>query len=291
MPPDARFRGARGPEAQVSASPCTTRTSALVREVRELEGPRHGQGLARISRRGRDHPARNGRHQVARRAASRAGAELPLRPAHARNAAQKIRRARTSARTATTRRPARKTRRRRAPLGGEAARCSGSARKSRSATRRGSRSRKCRRISIAKPTLVWLVIEQTSRSKRVEVSYLAQSLNWSADYVLVVNEQDTQGDLVGWVTLAQPVGRQLQERGAASSWRGDVNRVRDQHDGPATEAHAPMSRARQRPAAASTSKVCSSTTCTRWAARRPCWKTSRSKSACSKRRASASTRS
>ena len=62
---------------------------------------------------------------------------------------------------------------------------------------------------IAKPTLVWLV-ESTQPKQSVEVSYLAQSLSWKADYVFVVNDKDDQGDLVGWVTLLPgSVGRHL----------------------------------------------------------------------------------
>jgi hypothetical protein len=76
---------------------------------------------------------------------------------------------------------------------------------------------------IAKPTLMWLV-ESAQAKQSLEVSYLAQGLSWNADYVLVVNENDTVGDLIGWVTLVNNSG---------SSYRaaelklvaGDVNRV------------------------------------------------------------------
>lgn len=47
---------------------------------------------------------------------------------------------------------------------------------------------------IAKPTLMWLVKSEKPR-QTVEVSYVTQNLSWSADYVLVVNDKDTQGAL------------------------------------------------------------------------------------------------
>jgi hypothetical protein len=58
---------------------------------------------------------------------------------------------------------------------------------------------------IAKPTLVWL-LDSDATEQRVEVSYLTQDLNWKADYVMVVNEDDTRGDLTGWVTLTNQSG-------------------------------------------------------------------------------------
>jgi hypothetical protein len=77
---------------------------------------------------------------------------------------------------------------------------------------------------IAKPTLLWLVSSQKS-AQTVEVSYLTQNLNWSADYVLVVNEQDTQAALQGWVTLVNQSGASY-KNAQLQLVAGDVNRVR-----------------------------------------------------------------
>src|SRR4051812_21124454 len=52
---------------------------------------------------------------------------------------------------------------------------------------------------IAKPTLIWLV-DSAAPKQTVEVTYLTSNLNWSADYVLVVDDAETKGDLTGWVT-------------------------------------------------------------------------------------------
>ncbi|HEX2876932.1 MAG TPA: DUF4139 domain-containing protein [Polyangiaceae bacterium] len=76
---------------------------------------------------------------------------------------------------------------------------------------------------MAKPTLVWLVASQKP-AQTVEVSYLTQNLNWSADYVLVVNEQDTQAALQGWVTLVNQSGASYRNA-QLQLVAGDVNRV------------------------------------------------------------------
>ncbi|MES1187440.1 MAG: DUF4139 domain-containing protein [Myxococcales bacterium] len=79
---------------------------------------------------------------------------------------------------------------------------------------------------IAKPTLVWLVASRKP-AQTVEVSYLTRNLNWSADYVLVLNEQETQAALQGWVTLVNQSGTSYQNA-QLQLVAGDVNRVRDQ---------------------------------------------------------------
>lgn len=76
---------------------------------------------------------------------------------------------------------------------------------------------------IAKPTLLWLVSSQKPQ-QTLEVSYLTQNLNWSADYVLVVNEQDTQAALQGWVTLVNQSGASYRNA-ELKLVAGDVNRV------------------------------------------------------------------
>jgi hypothetical protein len=77
---------------------------------------------------------------------------------------------------------------------------------------------------IAKPTLMWLVSSQKA-AQTVEVSYLTQNLSWSADYVLVVNEQDNQAALQGWVTLVNQSGASY-ANAQLQLVAGDVNRVR-----------------------------------------------------------------
>jgi len=59
---------------------------------------------------------------------------------------------------------------------------------------------------IAKPTLAWLFENADAKPQDVEVSYITGGINWKADYVLVVNKDDTKGDLSGWVTLTNQSG-------------------------------------------------------------------------------------
>jgi hypothetical protein len=83
---------------------------------------------------------------------------------------------------------------------------------------------------IAKPTLVWLV-ESAQPNQSLEVSYLAQNLSWKADYVFVVNDKDDKGDLVGWVTLQNQSGATYRDA-ELKLVAGDVNRVREEEQGP-----------------------------------------------------------
>jgi hypothetical protein len=76
---------------------------------------------------------------------------------------------------------------------------------------------------IAKPTLVWLV-DSAAPKQSVEVTYLTQNLNWSADYVLVVDDADKKGDLTGWVTLVNNSGASY-KNAQLKLVAGDVNRV------------------------------------------------------------------
>jgi hypothetical protein len=76
---------------------------------------------------------------------------------------------------------------------------------------------------IAKPTLVWLLDSRETR-QQLEVSYLTNSLNWKADYVFVINEDDTLGDLTGWVTLTNQSGATY-ENARLKLVAGDVQRV------------------------------------------------------------------
>jgi hypothetical protein len=76
---------------------------------------------------------------------------------------------------------------------------------------------------IARPTLLWRLESDRDR-QRAEVTYLTQGLNWKADYVLVVNEDDTRGDLTGWVTLTNQSGGSYRDA-RLKLVAGDVQRV------------------------------------------------------------------
>jgi hypothetical protein len=54
---------------------------------------------------------------------------------------------------------------------------------------------------ITKPTLMWQIANNKAGSQLTEVSYLTNSITWSADYVVVVDKDDKNIDLSGWVTI------------------------------------------------------------------------------------------
>src|SRR5438876_3092518 len=77
---------------------------------------------------------------------------------------------------------------------------------------------------VATPTLVWDVENRETGSQTVEASYLTAGMNWRADYVLLVNADDTKGDLQGWVTLTNSSGATFEDA-RLQLVAGDVNRV------------------------------------------------------------------
>lgn len=82
---------------------------------------------------------------------------------------------------------------------------------------------------VATPTLVWDLENRETGSQTIEASYLTGGMNWRADYVLLVNADDTKGDLQGWVTLTNGSGATFEDA-RLQLVAGDVNRVSDQRD-------------------------------------------------------------
>ena len=77
---------------------------------------------------------------------------------------------------------------------------------------------------VATPTLVWDLENRENGAQNIEASYLTAGMNWRADYVLLVNADDTKGDLQGWVTLTNTSGATFEEA-RLQLVAGDVNRV------------------------------------------------------------------
>ncbi len=59
---------------------------------------------------------------------------------------------------------------------------------------------------IAQPTLTWMYDTISANPQQVQVAYITNNLNWLADYIVVVNNNDTSADLSGWVTLDNQSG-------------------------------------------------------------------------------------
>lgn len=58
----------------------------------------------------------------------------------------------------------------------------------------------------SRPTLLWTLDNRGANAQKVEASYLADNVNWSADYVLTVTRDEKAADLDGWVTLTNNSG-------------------------------------------------------------------------------------
>jgi hypothetical protein len=58
----------------------------------------------------------------------------------------------------------------------------------------------------AKPTLSWLYENRKEKPHQIEVSYLTTNLNWKADYVMVLDKNETFSDLLGWATIDNKSG-------------------------------------------------------------------------------------
>lgn len=79
---------------------------------------------------------------------------------------------------------------------------------------------------LSRPTLVWLLENQVAGPQRVETAYLTNGMSWKADYVAVVNADDSELDVTGWVTLENHSGTGYKEA-AVKLVAGDVQRVQE----------------------------------------------------------------
>jgi len=77
---------------------------------------------------------------------------------------------------------------------------------------------------LLEPSLVWMLDTDRPGAHDVELSYLSHGLNWQADYVAVVDENNLI-DLTGWVSLNNNSGRSY-ENARLKLVAGDLNRQR-----------------------------------------------------------------
>jgi hypothetical protein len=77
---------------------------------------------------------------------------------------------------------------------------------------------------IVKPTLNWLVDCAQAGRHSTEVSYITNGINWASDYVAVINDKDTLGDLNGWVTINNQSGATY-NNAKLKLIAGDVRRI------------------------------------------------------------------
>jgi len=83
---------------------------------------------------------------------------------------------------------------------------------------------------ILKPTLVWLAESDKKQTTECEVSYLTDGLNWHAEYVAVVDKDDKNLDLSGWVSIDNSSGATYKDA-TLKLVAGDVHRVTDRERG------------------------------------------------------------
>ncbi|HUT61247.1 MAG TPA: DUF4139 domain-containing protein, partial [Phycisphaerae bacterium] len=77
---------------------------------------------------------------------------------------------------------------------------------------------------LTRPTLVWLVATNKPGQQLVEVTYQTGGIDWHAEYVMVVNADDTAADLSGWVSFDNKSGKTYKEA-KLKFIAGDVRRV------------------------------------------------------------------
>lgn len=77
---------------------------------------------------------------------------------------------------------------------------------------------------IAQPTLTWLYENKSEGPQTVQVAYLTDNISWRADYIVVVNNEDTLANIDGWVTLENKSGATY-KNAKLKLVAGQVNRV------------------------------------------------------------------
>ena len=80
---------------------------------------------------------------------------------------------------------------------------------------------------ITKPTLIWTVNSKSSGKQNVEISYQTSGMNWHAEYVAVLNQNDTKLDLNSWVSVENNSGATY-KNAVLKLVAGDVNLINPQ---------------------------------------------------------------
>ncbi len=78
----------------------------------------------------------------------------------------------------------------------------------------------------AQPTLTWGYENKNPNPQTVQVAYLTENITWRADYIVVINKEDTKADIDGWVTLDNKSGATYKDA-KLKLVAGQVNRVQD----------------------------------------------------------------
>lgn len=76
----------------------------------------------------------------------------------------------------------------------------------------------------SQPTLIWKLSNQNSGSQELEVSYQTNGMNWSADYIMVLTDDEKKTDLASWVTLNNNSGARY-ENATLQLVAGEIQRA------------------------------------------------------------------
>ncbi|MBC7251770.1 MAG: DUF4139 domain-containing protein [Anaerolineae bacterium] len=79
---------------------------------------------------------------------------------------------------------------------------------------------------ITRPTLIWLLRAAQAGVHNVEVTYLTGGVNWWANYIVVLADDDKALDLTGWVTLDNRSGASYEDA-KLKLVAGDIHRAAD----------------------------------------------------------------
>ena len=80
---------------------------------------------------------------------------------------------------------------------------------------------------VSNPSLKWLLDASKEGTQDTEVSYMTEGITWKADYVAVVNNDESALDLTGWVTIDNRSGATYKNANL-QLMAGDVRRVQEQ---------------------------------------------------------------
>ncbi|MDD3083552.1 MAG: DUF4139 domain-containing protein [Candidatus ainarchaeum sp.] len=75
-----------------------------------------------------------------------------------------------------------------------------------------------------KPTLIWKIYAEYPGERATETTYLTDGINWKAEYVANINNNDDEMDFTGWVSIENKSGTSYPNT-ALKLVAGDVHRV------------------------------------------------------------------
>ncbi|GIV20115.1 MAG: DUF4139 domain-containing protein [Armatimonadota bacterium] len=79
---------------------------------------------------------------------------------------------------------------------------------------------------VSRPSLLWKLDVDRAGTHHTQVSYLANGITWKADYVAVVNKDESMVDITGWVTIDNRSGATYTDA-QLQLLAGDVRRVQE----------------------------------------------------------------